>query len=312
MLLMGNVTEGAAPAETGGTEPITPTAEPGAETAVVATETDTGTEPVTTTAEPSGVVEGGEPEGGGRQPHQKTLDERVAELVAQKEPELEQRLIAKLQETTQAKTLDFIPDIDFGKVNTYIADMLAAIDKAQLDGEGWKALELQDELAEVRKNIKLNEEKKAAYMEAQKADTQTAQQREQLNAQIAEASKLVASEFKIPEDVWKKGEQFFEAERRAKPILDAQYREKVIMLGPVSAMLWAKEYVEQNMGKKEAELIQQKEQAKETLPAGKTAVGVVNDATAAKLAALRKAAESGNPSDIAAYSQFKRESTQPT
>ena len=48
-----------------------------------------------------------------------TLEERVAELVAKKEPEIEQRLMAKLQETTKAKTLDFIPDIDFAKVKCF-------------------------------------------------------------------------------------------------------------------------------------------------------------------------------------------------
>ncbi len=240
-----------------------------------------------------------------------TLEERVEQLASAKVAEAEARITAKLTEVTQAKApLDFIPDIDMEKVNSYIRDTLTAIEQAQLDGDFVKSLDLQEELRQTRESIRANETRKSAYMQEQQVNQQTQQQTEALNARIADAGALVAKEYKIPEEVWKKGEEFFAAERQSKPLIDAQYREKVMLQGPVAAMLWAKDYVEQNMGKKEQDLINSKEAAKLTLPAGKTSTGVITDAAAGKLAELRRAAQSGNPSDIAAYSQARREASQ--
>ncbi len=249
--------------------------------------------------------EDGAPASGGQV--KKTLEERVQELTSQRIAEVEARLAAKLQPETKTQ-LDFIPDLDFGKVNDYIRDVLENIEQAQLDGDFVKALDLQEELRQTRSAIKQNEERKAAHIEQQGLRQQSEQQIKALNEQIASASMLVAKEHNIPPEVWKKGEEFFLAERNSKPLIDAQYREKVMLQGPVAALLWAKDYVEQNMGKKEQDLINSKEAAKATLPQGKTSTGLMADEKANKLAAARAAAASGSPSDLAAYSQALRES----
>lgn len=299
--------------DAGAVTPQSPTAEPVGETTVTPETTSTGTEPEATTAEPSGTdaapVEGAKAPS---EPHQKTMEQRVQELVSQREVEIEARLTAKLQEATKPpEQLNFIPDLDMAKVNEYIRDALTAIEQARLDGDFLKAADLQDELDTTRREIKGNEARKAEYMRQQESRQLTEQQTEQINQQIQQASALVAKEHNIPPEVWKAGEDFFLNERRTKPLIDAQYRERVMLNGPVSAMLWAKEYVEQNMGKKEEALINQKEAAKELLPAGKTSGGVVPGSTAAAdLAALKAQASSGNPSDMAAYSKAKREASQ--
>jgi len=299
--------------DAGAVTPELPAAESVSETTVTPETTSTGTEPEATTAEPSGTdatpVEGAKAPS---EPHQKTMEQRVQELVSQREVEIEARLTAKLQEATKPpEQLNFIPDLDMTKVNEYIRDALTAIEQARLDGDFLKAADLQDELDTTRREIKGNEARKAEYMRQQESRQLTEQQTEQINQQIVQASALVAKEHNIPPGVWKAGEDFFLNERRTKPLVDAQYRERVMLNGPVSAMLWAKEYVEKNMGKKEEALINQKEAAKELLPAGKTSGGVVPDSSAAaNLAALKAQASSGNPSDMAAYSKAKREASQ--
>lgn len=240
----------------------------------------------------------------------RTLEERVQEMTDKRVAEVEARLTAKLSEATQAPAkLDFIPDLDMSKVNDYIRDTRDQIEQLQLDGEYNKAEELLDELTSTRQAIKANEQRKAAHMEREGLQHQSQQQVQAINEQIVNASALVAKEHNIPPEVWKAGEDFFLKERQSKPLIDAQYREKVMLQGPVQAMLWAKDYVEKNMGKKESDLIASKEAAKATLPQGKTAAGVVNDAGAAQLAALKTAAQSGNPQDLAAYSRAKREAS---
>ena len=256
------------------------------------------------TDQSTGQEDAGQPVGG---QVKKSFEERVTEVAARRISEAEARITAKLQTETKPP-LDFIPDLDFGKVNEYIKGTLDAIEQAQLEGDFVKALDLQEELRQTRETIKANEGRKVSYMEREQIKQQSEQQIKALNEQISDASSLVAKEFKIPEKVWKKGEDFFKAERNTKPLIDAQYREKVMLQGPVAAMMWAKEYVEQNMGKKEQDLINSKEAAKATLPQGKTSTGVMTDEKANKLAAAKQAAMSGNPSDLALYSQALRES----
>ena len=227
-------------------------------------------------------------------------DKRVAEVEA--------RLTASL---AQPPKLDFIPDLDMGKVNDYIRDTMAEIEQLQLDGKFVEALDKQEELTHTRAEVRANEQRKMQYTQQQEANQQTQQQIDAVNQQIASASALVAKEHNIPEEVWKKGEEFFLSERRSKPLIDAQYREKVMLQGPVAAILWAKDYVTENMGKSQQALIDSKEASKLTLPAGKTSGGVPADAKAAGLAAARAAAASGNPQDIAEYSRALREASQP-
>ncbi len=245
----------------------------------------------------------------GRQPHQKTLEERVQELAEKRIAEVETKLTAKLEAVTQAKTEEKpnFYEIDFDKVNEHFRQTMEQIEELKLDGKFLEAMELQDGLTSTRQLLKQNEASKADYIRRMNERSQTEQQTAQINQQITAASELVAKEHGIAPEVWKKAEEWFVTERQSKPLLDAQYREKVMLQGPIAGLLWAKEYIEKNMGKKEQELIDKKEAAKTSLPPGKTSSGVV--AGNANLSALREKAKSGNADDLARYMAEKSKPT---
>lgn len=243
---------------------------------------------------------------GKKQPHQTTLEERVQQLAEKRIAEMEAKLNAKLEAVTQSKVEEkpnFI-EIDYDKVNEHFRDTLDKIEELKLDGKYLEAAELQEGLTDLRSQIRQNESAKAEFVKRMSERNQTEQHIAAVNQRIAEASELVRKENGLTPEVWKAGEEFFIAERQSKPLLDAQYREKVMLQGPVAALLWAKEYVEKNMGKKEQELIDRKEAAKTSLPPGKTST--VPPATGANLVALRDKARSGNAEDLAAYMAAKK------
>lgn len=233
---------------------------------------------------------------------QTTLEERVQELAEKRITEVETRLNAKLEEVTRAKAEEKpnFYTIDLDKVNDHIRNTMDQIEDLKLEGKFLEAMELQDGLGELRQELRSNEQRKAEWTQRTQANEQTEQANAQTNQAIARASELVAKEHNIAPEVWKKAEDFFTKERAEKPLIDAQYREKVFTQGPIAALLWAKEYVEKNMGKKEQAAIDQKEAAKTTLPPGKTSTGEVSGD--ANLAALKTRAQAtGNAEDLSAY-----------
>lgn len=234
---------------------------------------------------------------------QTTFEQRVNELAAKKIAELEQRLTAR-QTAQVAEKPNFI-ELDMEKVKQHFTDTLEQIEALKLEGRVLEAMDLQDGLNTTRQELRDNEQRKADFLQKAEAQHQNAQQMEQINARIVEASEIVRADANIPPEVWKKGEEFFIAERTAKPLIDAKYREMVMIQGPIAALQWAKSYCEEHMGAKAQTLINQKEAAKATLPPGKTATGaVVGNPTLDALKA--KASASPTTENLAAYSAAKR------
>lgn len=194
---------------------------------------------------PESGQESGEAEGDSTEPKRgdkKTFEERFAQIEAKLTAQLEEK--QKAQEVEKPNYVE----VDMGKVNEYFAAAMAQIEALKVAGDYLGAEELRDELTALRKDVKDNEAKKADYLKRTQEQQQAAEQIKLINQHIEQASALVAKEHNIPAEVWKKGEDFFMAERQAKPLLDAQYREKVLTQGPVAALLFAKEYVEKHMG----------------------------------------------------------------
>lgn len=292
---------GAAPvtesAETQGNQGETISGADTQNTATAEGQTDQATE--TTNQEPIEVTEGTPATKGA---HQKTLEERVQELAEKRITEVETRLTAKFEEVTRAKTEEKpnFYEIDLVKVNDHIRSIMDQIEDMNLQGKYLEAMELQDGLNELRQSLRSNEQRKAEWAQRTQAQQQSERAIAQTNEAIVRASELVAKEHNISPEVWKAAEEYFIKERAEKPLLDAQYREKVFTQGPIATLLWAKEYVEKNMGKKEQEVIDKKEAAKTTLPPGKTSSGEISPN--ANLTALRSKAEaSGNAEDLAAW-----------
>ena len=312
-ILMGNI-DGAATSTEAGTAPVTATAEAQGQVSTTATDNTAGAAPATESAE----VQDGQnsettstegatdaTEGSDKGAHQTTLEERVQALAEKRISEVETKLTAKLEEVTRAKAEEKpnFYEIDMEKVNCHIRDTMDQIEALKLEGNFLEAMELQDGLGQLRNELRGNEQRKAEWMQRTQAQQQSAAQNAQINQHIEQASALVAKEHNIPAEVWKAGEEFFLKERQSKPLIDAQYREKVLVQGPVAAMLWAKDYVEKNMGAPQQALIDKKEAAKQTLPPGKTSTGEATGS--ADLAALRTKAGSGNAEDLAAYMAAK-------
>ena len=318
MMLLGNGTE-AGSTETGAV-PATATAEAqGSEGSTTATDNTAGAVPGTESAEVQGGQEGqttttegaeGATEGSTASPdkgtHQKTLEERVQELAAKQVSEVETKLMSKLEEVTRAKAAekpDFY-DVDMAKVNEHFATTMAQIEALKVAGDYLGAMELQDGLNDTRKELRANEERKSAFIQRTQAQSQNEQFVAQMQTKLHEAGELVKKEHNILPEVWEKSVAFFDAAMQKSPLLQRQYDEKVMTQGPVAAILFAKEYVEKNMGKKEQELIDKKEAAKQTLPPGKTSTG--ENTGSADLAALKsKAQASGNAEDLAKYMSAK-------
>jgi hypothetical protein len=202
-------------------------------------------------------------------------NERIQQLIAKdrdreaKINELQSKLVQIEQRTTQPQ-VDFV-DIDFDKVNAHLQAKMDQIEELKLDGRVLEAMELQDGIAEFRQDIKANEQRKQAFLQQMQQTQQGQQVAAQLNQRIIEASDIVRKDAGITPEVWKEGETFFAAERQKNPLLDAQYREQVMLQGPIAGLLFAKDHVMKNMGQKQAAATQQKNDAKGNIPGGKTA-----------------------------------------
>lgn len=246
---------------------------------------DTGTQEQTvdsgettpTVTEPSADGTEGETtteEQGAASPASLPANERIQQLIAKdkdreaKINELQGKLTQLEQQQTQRP--DFV-ELDYDRINAHFNTTLEKIDELRLEGRALEAMELQDGLNALRGQIRDNERRKQEYVTRAQQAQQGQQVAAQLNQRIAEAADLVRQDANITPEVWKEGEAFFAAERQANKLLDAQYREQVMMHGPIAGMLFAKDYVMKHMGQKQAEATRQKEAAKSVVPGGKTA-----------------------------------------
>lgn len=315
MFLIGNGGVEATTVEAGAVA-VTPVAEQGSPEVTATTDNTTGAEPDAVAAELQGgenaeAVEADAAATGGIR--QTTFEQRVNEVAAKKFAELTAEFNAK-QTAAVAEKPDFI-DLDFAAVNRHLAGLVAreralqdeiALDPNNVDPAKLEELfSIQADRDATRSQVRENEQKKGEFLNRTQAQQRDAQVVQQIEKRLEDASELVRSDSKVPPEVWKKSREFFDAERAAKPLLDAQYREKVMIQGPIAGVLFAKEYCEKNMGKPQQDLINQKEAAKDTLPPGKTATGmVIGNPTLDALKA--KATASPTVENMAALSQAKR------
>lgn len=238
---------------------------------------------------------------------QTTLEERVQELAERRITEEAQKLRAEFQQQTQAKAveaIDFIPDIDFEKVNNHIRGVLDQIEDLKLEGKMLEALDLQEGLTALRQDLKANEQRKSEYLQRAQARVQTAQQYQAHQKALDDAAGFYFPRKGYTPEVIEEGRRFFVSSLQKDPLLNARYTEIGYLQGPLAAMEFVEKFLIENMGKKQQEIIQQKEAAKTTLPPGKTSTGEVSGN--ANLDALREKAKSGNASDLADYMAEKR------
>lgn len=276
---------------------------------------EAGTGGETTSQEPQGGTEGTAEASTeqGTSPDSLPAHERIQQLVAKdaekerKIAELEGKLTTIEQRTAQTAP-DFI-ELDFDAINAHITSTLDQIDALRLEGKGLEALQLEDGIRELRDNIRQNEAKKASYIQRMQQGQQQEQMLAALNSRLNEAAAIVRQDANIPPEVWNEGEKFWQAERQAKPLLAAQYREIAMVQGPIAALLFAKDYVMKNMGAAQQATLQKKEEGKAAVPGGKTTSASMVPAVDLK-ALHAKALKSGDEDDMLEYMVAKREAAQ--
>lgn len=228
-----------------------------------------------------------------------------------------QQMEARLAEREQAQaaeTPNFI-NIDYDRLNSHLKQQIARENQIRediaLDPDNASA-ELLAELFQIQHDreqligeVRQNETQRAEYLRRQQENAQNQAYHREVQTRIDNALTLLKEQEKVPEDVFKAGRDFFNNACRGNKFLQQQFDETIMLKGPAAAVLFAWDYVKSNMGKKQEALIQQKEEAKQTLPPGKTTTAEVVGSP--ELDALRKKAEtSGNIEDIAAYSAAKK------
>ena len=237
---------------------------------------DTTGSPIPTGQESEGITED-TGEGAGNLYDSPPAEERIQQL-ANKTRELEERLLRQQQEQQQERP-DYAPDQQILEVKRQIALATNRISELQedirLDPENSleQAMELADLQSRIPRAFQWMQEQAQKRQEFEQRKQQGAQQEQylaQVNQQLNEAAELVRQDRKVTPEVWQKGEQWVQAQRSAKPLLDAKYREMVHRHGPVAAVEWAEQYVQTNMGKQFAEATAAKEAAKLNIPAGKS------------------------------------------
>lgn len=296
---------GAAPVTTPAEAPGSTDNPAGADPGTAPAEAPGGQEDQSTKQEGAeGATEGSTDKGGARQT---TLEERVQELAERRITEESQKLRAEFQQQTQARAaeaVNFIPDIDFDKVNDHIRGALDQIEELKLEGRMLEAMDLQEGLAALRQDLKANEQRKAEYLQRAQARIQTEQQIQAHQKALDDAAGFYFPKKGYTPEVIEEGRRFFVNSLQQDPLLNARYNEIGYIQGPLAAMEFVEKFLVENMGKKQQELIQQKEAAKISLPPGKTSTGEVSGN--ANLDALREKAKSGNASDLADYMAEKR------
>jgi hypothetical protein len=252
-------------AEVGGTQEVTDT---GADTQETATAEGQGEKGADSNTE-EGAEGAAEEQSKDKGSHQKTFEERMAEIERKNEEKLARMLEEKLAER-KPEAPPFIP-VDYDAYDAHIASLVEAEEelRSQISLNPEEKVQLVRQLREVRGK---REELETAFLENEKKrlawEKQSGEQQRQqevinsINKAIADASPVVRDGMGIDPAVWDAGEKWFMEQRRVNPLLDAEYRERCFN-GPFQALKWAAQYVKENMGKAAEAAKQQREQGKE-------------------------------------------------
>lgn len=251
---------------------------------------------------------------GGTEGYKLTLEERVAQLAERKAEEKIAELERKRQELEAAAKPPYA-ELDYAAINRDFNKSYAReqeiLNEISLDPEQVDPA-LTQELRQIRiwrqqveNEIASNEKAKADFIakqqEKQRHDTFWKAQ----DVKIQDTMKVLQGQEKVPDDVVSAGRSKWQQMCKDDPLLQRRFDEGIYANRVTETVQWAWELVKAEMGKKEQELIKQKEAAKENLPPGKTATGdmPVN----LELQKLKeRAQQTGNTEDLAAYSAAKR------
>jgi DNA repair exonuclease SbcCD ATPase subunit len=236
-------------------------------------ETKQGTETTETKQEPE-VKDGEQQEqkkdGEAEQKPAETVEERIDrmerefnERIAKQKEEFENR---QKERQAQAEAEKELLPLNMEAVNGRMADLKKQIENAELDGDFAKALDLGEELKAFRANVKEYEKARKSQEEKKQETERQRQIIVQIEKRLTDAQKDIQAAKQIPDELFKKGSDWFDSARRADPTLNKRYQEKVLRLGEYEAVNWAVEYVTEHMGKEAKKDQEQKKEAKGQIP----------------------------------------------
>jgi hypothetical protein len=204
-------------------------------------------------------------------------DDRIQHL-ANKTRELEERLVRQ-QEEREAQQPQYANDEQIRDVKRQMA--LAVNKVAELQEEirldpdnaseaAMELVDLQNRMNSAYQWMQDQGRKKVEFETSRKMAQENTQRSTMLNQQLNSAAELVRLDRNVTPEVWNKAAGWFMEQREAKPLLEAKYQEIITKQGPVAAVEWAESYVRTNMGLQFQQATQQKEAAKNNIPAGKS------------------------------------------
>lgn len=197
--------------------------------------------------------------------HQTTLEERAVQLAEKRFAEMQARFEQELHAKQINEKLPFIP-VDMQKVNAHLADMFAHIEDAKLQGDLVTALDLEDQVRELRASLKENESKRKEW-ESQRTRQQQEQEFQQARfKRIDESAEFYRTQRNIPQEAWDAAGRWISEQFQKDPILGKHFAELIDRQGEMAAFKWAEEYCNANMGAGAKADKAAKDAAKQSLP----------------------------------------------
>lgn len=219
--------------------------------------------------------------------HQKTFDERLKEIEERNERRL-QETVAKIEReaqerlAAQQKPFAELTQAQIDQLNNNYTDAVARVaDLQESIRLGDRSPETITELRKVEKWIKDtedwyadNEQKRQNWEQEQRQKTDQQRLTEERTKRLETTANVYRESQNIPQDVWDASAQWFYDQMTADRLLAAKFQDVYRLHGDVAAVEFAYKHALEHMGKKEKQVIQQKEEAKTKLPPGGGAASV--------------------------------------
>jgi ligand-binding SRPBCC domain-containing protein len=208
-----------------------------------------------------------------------TANERVRQALA-KAKEAEDRALSvehelklirdRFQEIEDAtvKAKPYV-DVDMDKVALKISTLEDLAAEARVEGtvEGrLKARQYLKEIQALEEALEQNDAAREQY-ETEQANRSKMQEYDQQNqAAFDKAAEFYRSEMKIPAEVWEAGGKWVAEQMEKDKVLQAEFRDRVKYQGPFPTLRWLHQLATDGL-KQNQNVVQQKEQAKQKIPA---------------------------------------------
>lgn len=237
-------------------------------------------------------------------------NERIQQEIGRRKAEeerarqLEQRLQELETRFTQQKEPDYIPMTPqtIAQVNQTLANIEQARVEAELEGDYLKAAQHRQQFDQILRGLAENQQR---MQQAQMSQQQRAAEAAKVKA-VNERAEFFRQANNIPPEQWQMANQWFADQVAKNPALGVQFREMVDMQGPMAAVQWAVNYVDQNLAAEVRKANETKVEAKTKLPGGTTQQNTgqhLNQMKNLKAQAM----QSGSTDDWAAYYAAKRQ-----